>query len=318
MAMSAVHQLGLFGGAPSGDPGELPTAALPRWPLTERSWLEHAPAWLPAADELLISLLDGAAWSRGRRVMFDRLVDEPRLTAWYGRDGPLPHPLLGELFAHVRPPLRRALRQRRPELVPRRARQRRAGTATGWGASGRAAIVVIVSLGEPRPFLLRPRGGGRSRSFLLGGGDLLVMGGDCQHEFQHSVPKVARGRSPGERHVPARRSASTLRTSASPSSSGRDRAVELRLVAGVEQRRERRAGREPRGDEVAAHDERLGRRVDHVERARRVQQPARGREVVRRAGGRPWRSAVATRISRSRRPDPGGQPAHRGGDEPAW
>ena len=60
------------------------------------------------------------------------------------------------------------------------------------GRFGRAAIVVIVSLGEPRPFLLRPRGGGRSRSYLLGGGDLLVMGGDCQHEFQHSVPKVAR------------------------------------------------------------------------------------------------------------------------------
>ena len=52
-------------------------------------------------------------------------------------------------------------------------------------------IVAIVSVGAPRPFLLRPRGGGRSRSFLLGQGDLLVMGGACQHDWEHTVPKVA-------------------------------------------------------------------------------------------------------------------------------
>jgi alkylated DNA repair dioxygenase AlkB len=52
-------------------------------------------------------------------------------------------------------------------------------------------VVALVSLGEPRSFLLRPRGGGRSRRFLLGGGDLLVTGGRTQRDWQHSVPKVA-------------------------------------------------------------------------------------------------------------------------------
>jgi alkylated DNA repair dioxygenase AlkB len=189
MSMSAAHQLGLFAGAGSSD--VLSRDVLRRRPLSDRSWLEHAPGWLPASDELLISLLDAAEWSQGRRVMFDQLVDEPRLTAWYGRDGPLPSPRLVELFEHFEA----RYGEHFDSVGLNWYRDRRDSVA--WhgdrvGRSGRGAIVVIVSLGEPRPFLLRPRGGGSSRSFLLGGGDLLVMGGDCQHEFQHSVPKVAR------------------------------------------------------------------------------------------------------------------------------
>src|SRR5919108_16598 len=53
-------------------------------------------------------------------------------------------------------------------------------------------IIALVSLGEPRRFLLRPKGGGRSRPFMLGRGDLLVTGGKCQRTWEHSVPKVAR------------------------------------------------------------------------------------------------------------------------------
>jgi alkylated DNA repair dioxygenase AlkB len=52
-------------------------------------------------------------------------------------------------------------------------------------------IVALVSLGEPRKFLLRPRGGGKSRAFHLGGGDLLMTGGRTQRAWEHSVPKVA-------------------------------------------------------------------------------------------------------------------------------
>ena len=52
-------------------------------------------------------------------------------------------------------------------------------------------IVALVSLGCPRKFLLRPKGGGRSRAFELGRGDLLVTGGRTQRLWQHSVPKVA-------------------------------------------------------------------------------------------------------------------------------
>jgi alkylated DNA repair dioxygenase AlkB len=51
-------------------------------------------------------------------------------------------------------------------------------------------LVAIVTLGGPRPFLVRPYGGGRSRDIRPGSGDLLVMGGRCQADWEHSVPKV--------------------------------------------------------------------------------------------------------------------------------
>ncbi len=53
-------------------------------------------------------------------------------------------------------------------------------------------IVALVSLGEPRKLLLRPRGGGPSCPFPLGHGDLLVTGGNAQRTWEHAVPKVAR------------------------------------------------------------------------------------------------------------------------------
>jgi alkylated DNA repair dioxygenase AlkB len=51
-------------------------------------------------------------------------------------------------------------------------------------------IVALVSLGDARTFLLRRKGGGRSRPFKLGHGDLLVTGGETQRRYEHSVPKV--------------------------------------------------------------------------------------------------------------------------------
>jgi alkylated DNA repair dioxygenase AlkB len=58
-----------------------------------------------------------------------------------------------------------------------------------------------VSLGTPRPLLLRPRAkgagpGGRALRFELGHGDLLVMGGSCQRTWEHAVPKTSQPTGP--------------------------------------------------------------------------------------------------------------------------
>lgn len=55
-----------------------------------------------------------------------------------------------------------------------------------------APVVALLSLGEPRKFLLRPYGGGPSSSFMMGRGDLLVTGGMAQRTWEHTIPKVAR------------------------------------------------------------------------------------------------------------------------------
>ena len=51
-------------------------------------------------------------------------------------------------------------------------------------------VIAILSVGAPRPLRLRPRGGGSSLGWPLGNGDLFVMGGACQHEWEHCVPKM--------------------------------------------------------------------------------------------------------------------------------
>jgi len=56
-------------------------------------------------------------------------------------------------------------------------------------------IVPLVSLGEPRKLMFRPRGardGRRSVAFPVGHGDLLVTGGSTQRTWEHAVLKVAR------------------------------------------------------------------------------------------------------------------------------
>src|SRR5215208_5131964 len=41
-------------------------------------------------------------------------------------------------------------------------------------------LIAIVTLGARRPFLIRPKGGGKSRDISPASGDLLVMGGRTQ------------------------------------------------------------------------------------------------------------------------------------------
>jgi hypothetical protein len=125
--------------------------------------------------------------------MYDRLVDEPRLTWWWSEaDGGfgLPLPVLEEVRTVLSGRYGRHFDSVGLNLY-------RDGTdSVAWhGDRVRLSqvdpLVVIVSLGAPRPFLIRRRGGGASQAWLLGHGDLFVMGGAVQHDWEHSVPKVA-------------------------------------------------------------------------------------------------------------------------------
>ncbi|WP_425411416.1 alpha-ketoglutarate-dependent dioxygenase AlkB [Longispora albida] len=51
------------------------------------------------------------------------------------------------------------------------------------------ALVPVLSLGATRRFLLKPRQGGRSIALSPASGDLVVMGGRCQRDWRHCVPK---------------------------------------------------------------------------------------------------------------------------------
>jgi len=176
--------------APALDAGFL---TLARRELGDGAWLDHAPGWVSGAAELFDRLVSSLAWS-GRRVpMYGSMLDEPRVTARW--PGPDVDPVAGPLLESARDLLSRHYGV---ELTGPGANLYRDGRdSVAWHgdrvARERAtALVAIVSLGEARPFRLRPVGGGASVGFALGHGDLLVMGGTCQRTWQHAVPKVRR------------------------------------------------------------------------------------------------------------------------------
>ena len=69
------------------------------------------------------------------------------------------------------------------------------GDTIGRGST-QDTMVAILSLGTPRPLLLRPVSGGSALRFDVGHGDLLVMGGSCQRTWQHAIPKSAKATGP--------------------------------------------------------------------------------------------------------------------------
>lgn len=67
-----------------------------------------------------------------------------------------------------------------------------AGTPTARPTGWRRRSSRSHSLGATRRFLIRPAAGGPSRTIMAHGGDLVVMGGRCQKDYQHSVPRQKR------------------------------------------------------------------------------------------------------------------------------
>ena len=180
----------LFGGvAPSIDPA---FSSLTRRALDERAWVDHAPGWLAGSDALFGTLVELADWGQYTRKMYGEDVVQPRLNAGFLDDARL------QAAAPVLEEMRVVLGERYGvEFTSGGLNYYRDGRdSVAWHrdkipASVVDPIVAIVSVGEPRKLLLRPRGGGRSIPYHLTGGDLLVTGGTTQRTWEHTVPKVA-------------------------------------------------------------------------------------------------------------------------------
>lgn len=151
------------------------------------AWLDVVPGWVRGADELFERIHAAGPWSTRERKMYDRMVVEPRLTT-----GRLARPVApcGELADALS--ARYGL-----DLSAVSANLYRDGSdSVAWhgdtlGRHRSETVVAIVSLGEPRGLHLRPKGGGSAIRLRPGHGDLVVMGGTCQHTWDHAVPKCA-------------------------------------------------------------------------------------------------------------------------------
>jgi alkylated DNA repair dioxygenase AlkB len=160
--------------------------------LGEASWVELTPAWLQGADRLFDDLVGILPLRQRTGVrMYDQIVAEPRLTAWWSESSGAPEPL--PILTEMRGVL--ADRYDEPFDSVGFNLYRDGHDSVAWHSDRHAKVVTnpvvaIVSLGAPRPFRMRPKRGGASQAWELGNGDLFVMGGASQHEWEHTVPKV--------------------------------------------------------------------------------------------------------------------------------
>ena len=129
-------------------------------------------------------------------MMYDRVVDVPRLLCFYDESEVLPHSVLTSARTALSNHYRAELGEDFTTAGLCYYRDGRDSVAWHGDRIGRSmtedTMVAIVSIGEPRRLLLRPSTGGSSIGFALGHGDLLVMGGSCQRTWEHAVPKTAK------------------------------------------------------------------------------------------------------------------------------
>jgi alkylated DNA repair dioxygenase AlkB len=152
--------------------------------------IDYQPDVLDAAEaaEAFAALRDGVAWERLRRLMYEREVDVPRLTAFFSgnaRGWP-------EVLRRMKDAVERAAgvpfdsaglnfyRDGNDSVAPHNDDE----------VDPRASYVALVSLGATRRMQLRtkavPR---RTLGIDLEPGSLLVMSGTTQELWEHGIPK---------------------------------------------------------------------------------------------------------------------------------
>lgn len=166
-------------------------------------WLGEA-----EADALLGALREQVAWETHRIKLFGKEHDSPRLSCWIGDPGasyvysrarfePRPWP---EALAALRRRIDAASGVAMNSVL---ANLYRSGQdAMGWHSDDEAELgarpmIASLSLGGTRRFRFRHRSD-HSKTFALelAHGSLLLMSGDTQANWQHSLPRTARPVAP--------------------------------------------------------------------------------------------------------------------------
>ena len=179
----------LDAGTPAFDPS---LSRLVRIPLDDVCWLDHLPGWLEGSDHVFDELLDRLSWSRPEVHMYDRLVEQPRSTAGFALGSRFDFPYLDAMAAALGDHYGVTFGSLWCNLYcdghdsvawhgDRVLRDRSDG------------LVVIVSVGHRRRFLIKPAVGGPSRTFELGRGDLFVMNVDQPPPVSQQKPDCSPG-----------------------------------------------------------------------------------------------------------------------------
>lgn len=169
-------------------------------------WCDESFISVASSKRLFVELQEGVNWVQHRIKIFGKSHPCPRLSAWYGDSGsdyaysglslnPIPwSKTLLEIKSVVEERVGTSFNSALLNLY------RDGNDSMGWHSDdeselGEQPVIASVSLGDTRRFLLRLRiksSAQKSVSIDLHSGSLLVMRGNCQKEWKHSVPKTIR------------------------------------------------------------------------------------------------------------------------------
>lgn len=182
----------LFSTATGAEGFDRSFAGIERIELAEGAWIDRQPGWASNPDGLFLTALEALDWREGVERIRGMEVARPRLVSSFG-SGELPPGLevVGEMSEALSDRYGVSLDRVTCNLY------RDGKDSVAWHGDRIArdlpeATVAILSLGEPRPFRVRPKSGGASLGWPAGRGDLIVMGGSCQRTHDHGIPKVSR------------------------------------------------------------------------------------------------------------------------------
>jgi alkylated DNA repair dioxygenase AlkB len=175
-----------------------PAAEVERIDLDATSWVDVARGLVPDADAIHDELLATARWEQGKVFRYERHVPEPRMMGTFATPADR-HPALLALTTWL------SRRYRVMFPFPSIIQYRDERDSVGFHRDRELrwlddTLIAVATFGATRPWLLKPLGPNRYDDDLTGAidlapasGDVLVMGGRCQADWLHAVPKV-RGR----------------------------------------------------------------------------------------------------------------------------
>ena len=142
-------------------------------------------------------LLHHTPWKQRERKMYDKMVPDPRLTAWYGPNGLPFTPPLPEIQTMVEAQCNIHFDSVLLNLY-RDGKDSVAWHSDTLPADGKHHPIASVSFGETRPFQVRHkrRKDVSQIEIPLTHGSFLLMGASMQAHYEHHIPKTAKTIAP--------------------------------------------------------------------------------------------------------------------------
>jgi alkylated DNA repair dioxygenase AlkB len=159
--------------------------------LDATSWVDVVRGFARDTEETFERLVQAVSWRQNRVIRGGRKVDDPRLDGMLNREQAARDPTFH--FTRLVLEARYRVRLHGPSLVYYRDGRDSMGLHRDdemrWLDK---TVIAGLGFGAERPFVLQPLRGGSRYEISIAGGDLYVMGGRCQADWLHGVPKLER------------------------------------------------------------------------------------------------------------------------------